>query len=95
VPLGQCARGLKRCLHDYRENGQRYIPIKFSVRGRTPTRSTKLKSAASLGPLAALLLRVAGEYESLRRNRRLAVVIPSASSSSGAAVHAVQFVRTR
>jgi cobalt-zinc-cadmium resistance protein CzcA len=82
IPLGQVAHVV---LHNgafqiYRENGRRYLPIKFSVRGRD--------LASTIGEVESRLLeRVhlpegyhyewAGEYESLRKEqRRLAIIVP-------------------
>ncbi len=82
VPLGQVAHvDLKQgAFMIYRENGQRYIPIKFSVRGRdlaTTIHETQERLRASVHLPAGYYYEWAGEYESLRREqRRLAVVIP-------------------
>jgi cobalt-zinc-cadmium resistance protein CzcA len=82
VPLGQVAHvDLKQgAFMIYRENGQRYIPIKFSVRGRDLAATiqdaqARLQAAIHLPP--GYFYEWAGEYESLQREeRRLAVVIP-------------------
>jgi cobalt-zinc-cadmium resistance protein CzcA len=82
VPLGQVARvELKQgAFMIYRENGQRYIPIKFSVRGRDLASTIKdaqarLATAVHLPP--GYYYEWAGEYQSLQiEERRLAVVIP-------------------
>jgi cobalt-zinc-cadmium resistance protein CzcA len=64
----------------YRENGRRYIPVKFSVRGRDLATTmqdaqARLQRAVQLPP--GYYYQWAGEYENLRREaRRLAVVIP-------------------
>ncbi len=82
VPLGQIAN---ISLHEgafmiYRENGRRYIPIKFSVRGRD--------LAGTMNDVQGQLLQSvrlpegyhyewAGEYDSLKKEqRRLAIVVP-------------------
>jgi len=82
VPLGQVA---DVSLHEgafmiYRENGRRYIPIKFSVRGRD--------LAGTMGDVQERLdrkihlpegyhLEWAGEYDSLQKEqRRLEIIIP-------------------
>jgi cobalt-zinc-cadmium resistance protein CzcA len=82
VPLGQVARvELKQgAFMIYRENGQRYIPIKFSVRGRDLA-STMKEAQARLARTIRLTPGYhydwAGEYQSLEaEERRLAVVIP-------------------
>jgi heavy metal efflux system protein len=82
VPLGQVA---DVSLHEgafmiYRENGRRYIPVKFSVRGRDLA-STIQDVQARLDQKVHLPegyhLEWAGEYDSLRKEqRRLAVVLP-------------------
>ncbi len=82
VPLGQVAHVVSQegAFMIYRENGRRYIPIKFSVRGRD--------LASTIGDVQSLLPRRvhlppgyhyewAGEFESLRlEQRRLLIVIP-------------------
>ncbi len=82
VPLGQVA---DVSLHEgafmiYRENGRRYIPVKFSVRGRDLA-STIQDVQSRLGQKVQLPegyhLEWAGEYDSLQKEqRRLAVIIP-------------------
>lgn len=82
VPLGQVAHvELKQgAFMIYRENGERYLPIKFSVRGRDLASTVeeaqrRIKAAVHLPP--GYHYEWAGEYESLQREeRRLAVVIP-------------------
>ena len=82
VPLGQVARvALQQgAFMIYRENGQRYIPIKFSVRGRdlaSTIHEAQARLAASVHLPTGYYYEWAGEYESLRREQqRLAVVIP-------------------
>jgi len=82
VPLGQVARVDLRqgAFMIYRENGQRYIPVKFSVRGRDLASTmqdveSRLKKSVHLAE--GYHYEWAGEYESLQKEeRRLAVVIP-------------------
>ena len=82
IPLGQVARVelTQGAFMIYRENGRRYIPIKFSVRGRDLAATiqdaeARLQTAIHLP--GGYYYEWAGEYESLRREeRRLAVVIP-------------------
>ena len=82
VPLGQVAHvDLKQgAFMIYRENGRRYIPIKFSVRGRdlaTTIQDAEARLRASIRLPRGYYYEWAGEYESLRtEERRLAVVIP-------------------
>jgi cobalt-zinc-cadmium resistance protein CzcA len=82
VPLGQVA---DVSLHEgaftiYRENGQRYIPVKFSVRGRDLAGTiqdvqSRLDKQIHLGE--GYHIEWAGEYDSLKKEqRRLAVIIP-------------------
>ena len=82
VPLGEVANiGFREgAFMIYRENGRRYIPIKFSVRGRD--------LAGTIADVQERLERSvllpegyhyewAGEYDSLRKEqRRLAIIIP-------------------
>ena len=82
IPLGQLA---DVALHEgaftiYRENGWRYIPIKFSVRGRDLSGSIQ-DAQSRLGQKVHLPegyhIEWAGEYDSLQKEqRRLAVIIP-------------------
>ena len=82
IPLGQVADvGFREgAFMVYRENGRRYIPIKFSVRGRDLAGTIKdaqdrLRSEARLPE--GYHYEWAGEYDSLRKEqRRLAVIIP-------------------
>ncbi len=82
VPLGQVARvELKAgAFMIYRENGQRYLPIKFSVRGRdlaSTMEDAQARLRAAIQLPAGYHYEWAGEYESLRNEqRRLAVVVP-------------------
>lgn len=82
VPLGQVA---DVSLHEgaftiYREGGRRYIPIKFSVRGRdlaSTVQDAQARIARDIRLPQGYHLEWAGEYESLREEqRRLAVIIP-------------------
>ncbi|TAM79487.1 MAG: efflux RND transporter permease subunit [Acidobacteria bacterium] len=81
VPLGQVAYvGLREgAFMIYRENGQRYVPIKFSIRGRALT--------DAMGDLQQQLKKAhlpqgyhyewAGEYQSLKTEQhRLAIIVP-------------------
>ncbi|HWZ27914.1 MAG TPA: CusA/CzcA family heavy metal efflux RND transporter [Gemmatimonadales bacterium] len=82
VPLGQAAHVELRqgAFMIYRENGQRYIPVKFSVRDRdlaSTMKDVEGRLARSVVLPAGYHYAWAGEYDSLRREeRRLAVVIP-------------------
>ncbi len=82
VPLGQVARvDLEQgAFMIYRENGRRYVPIKFSVRGRdlaSTIQDAQARLAASVRLPPGYYYEWAGEYESLRaEQRRLALVIP-------------------
>lgn len=82
VPLSQVA---KISLHEgaftiYRENGQRYIPVKFSVRGRDlagTMNEVQERLARSVRLPEGYHYEWAGEYDSLQKEqRRLAVVVP-------------------
>jgi heavy metal efflux system protein len=82
IPLGQVARV---ALHDgafsvYRENGRRYIPVKFSVRGRdlaSTIQEVQDRLAMQVHLPEGYHYEWAGEYESLRKEqRRLAVIVP-------------------
>lgn len=82
VPLGDVADvSLKEgAFMIYRENGRRYIPVKFSVRGRDLASTigdaqTRIRSKVRLPE--GYHYEWAGEYESLREEEhRLAIVIP-------------------
>ncbi len=82
VPLGQVADVSLRegAFMIYRENGRRYIPVKFSVRGRdlaSTIQEVRQRLAKKVRLPEGYHLEWAGEYESLRREqRRLAAVIP-------------------
>jgi cobalt-zinc-cadmium resistance protein CzcA len=82
VPLGQVA---KITLHEgafmiYRENGLRYIPIKFSVRGRDlagTMNEVQRRLVQSVRLPDGYHYEWAGEYDSLKKEqRRLAIVVP-------------------
>jgi heavy metal efflux system protein len=82
VPLGQVA---KIALHEgafmiYRENGRRYIPIKFSVRGRDlagTMNDVQQRLVQSVRLPEGYHYEWAGEYDSLKKEqRRLAIVMP-------------------
>ncbi|MGA9885011.1 MAG: CusA/CzcA family heavy metal efflux RND transporter [Candidatus Acidiferrales bacterium] len=82
VPLGEVANV---SLHEgafmiYREGGRRYIPIKFSVRGRdlsSTVQEAQTRIARQIHLPEGYHLEWAGEYESLRQEqRRLEVIIP-------------------
>jgi cobalt-zinc-cadmium resistance protein CzcA len=82
VPLGQVASiGFREgAFMIYRENGRRYIPIKFSVRDRDLA-GTITEVQRKLGQSVRLPdgyhYEWVGEYDSLRKEqRRLAVIIP-------------------
>jgi heavy metal efflux system protein len=82
VPLGQVAHVELRqgAFMIYRENGQRYIPIKFSVRGRdlaSTVQDAQARIAVSVHLPQGYHYEWAGEYESLQKEEhRLAIVIP-------------------
>jgi heavy metal efflux system protein len=82
IPLGQVADIAIRegSFMIYREGGRRYIPIKFSVRGRdlaTTTVELQDKIAQQVKLPTGYNYTLAGEFDSLRKEqRRLAVIIP-------------------
>jgi len=82
VPLGQVAEiGFREgAFMVYRENGRRYIPIKFSVRGRDlagTIQEAQGKLERSVRLPEGYHYEWAGEYESLRKEQeRLAIIIP-------------------
>ena len=102
VPLGQVA---DVSLHEgafmiYRENGVRYIPVKFSVRGRDlagTIQDVQGRLAQKVHLPEGYHLEWAGEYDSLQKEqRRLAVIIPDQPADDpGAAVHGFQFSAAR
>jgi heavy metal efflux system protein len=82
VPLGQVADVSLRegAFMIYRENGRRFIPIKFSVRDRDlagTIQDVQARLATQVHLPEGYHLEWAGEYESLKQEqRRLAVIIP-------------------
>src|SRR5256712_3207961 len=64
----------------YRENNERYIPIKFSVRGRDlagTVRDVLAKIGENVSLPPGVRYEVAGQYDQLRdEQRRLAVIVP-------------------
>jgi cobalt-zinc-cadmium resistance protein CzcA len=82
VPLGQVAAVAFRegAFMIYRENDRRYIPIKFSVRGRdlaTTMEDVQARLQQSVHLPNGYHYEWAGEYDSLKKEqRRLAVIIP-------------------
>ena len=84
VPLGQVANiGFHEgAFMVYRENGRRYIPVKFSVRRRDlagTIQEVQSKLERSIHLPEGYHYEWAGEYDSLRREQqRLAVIIPIA-----------------
>lgn len=82
VPLGEVANiGFREgAFIIYRENGRRYIPIKFSVRGRDlagTIAEVQARLARSIHLPEGYHYEWAGEYDSLRKEQqRLAVIIP-------------------
>ena len=82
VPLGQVADISLRqgAFMIFRENGRRYIPVKFSVRGRDlagTIREVQGRLAQKVHLPEGYHLEWAGEYESLQKEqRRLAVILP-------------------
>jgi cobalt-zinc-cadmium resistance protein CzcA len=82
VPIGQIADVETRdgAFMIYRENGRRYIPIKFSVRGRdlaTTIQDLQHQLTEKIKLPSGYNYTWAGEFDSLRKEqRRLAFVIP-------------------
>ena len=82
VPLGQVAQVTVRdgAFMIYRENGRRYIPIKFSVRGRDlagTVADMQQRLAKGIALPEGYNYEWAGEYDSLQKEeRRLAIVLP-------------------
>ncbi|HEV3036762.1 MAG TPA: CusA/CzcA family heavy metal efflux RND transporter [Candidatus Angelobacter sp.] len=83
VPLGQVAdvSFQEGAFMIYRENDKRYIPVKFSVRGRdlaTTMQDLQAKIKDTVKLPAGYTYEWAGEFDSLRKEqRRLALVIPA------------------
>lgn len=82
VPLGQVADvGFQEgAFMIYRENGRRYVPVKFSVRGRdlaTTMQELQQKIRDSVQLPDGYSYEWAGEFDSLRKEQhRLSIVIP-------------------
>jgi heavy metal efflux system protein len=82
VPLAQIADVETRdgAFMIYRENGRRYIPIKFSVRGRdlaTAIQDLQQQLSSKIKLPSGYNYTWAGEFDSLRKEqRRLAFIIP-------------------
>jgi heavy metal efflux system protein len=82
VPLGEVADVTLRqgAFMIFRENGRRYIPIKFSVRGRDlagTIQDVQGRLAQKVRLPEGYHLQWAGEYDSLQKEqRRLAIIIP-------------------
>ena len=82
IPLGQVADVSIRngSFMIYREDGRRYIPIKFSVRGRdlaTTINELQGKLAEEIKLPTGYEYTWAGEFDSLKKEqRRLAVIVP-------------------
>jgi len=82
VPIGQIADVETRdgAFMIYRENGRRYLPIKFSVRGRdlsTTIQDLQRELANKIKLPSGYNYTWAGEFDSLRKEqRRLAFIIP-------------------
>jgi cobalt-zinc-cadmium resistance protein CzcA len=82
VPLGQVADVTVKdgAFMIYRENGRRYIPIKFSVRGRDlagTVADMQQRLAKGVALPEGYYYEWAGEYDSLQKEeRRLSIVIP-------------------
>jgi cobalt-zinc-cadmium resistance protein CzcA len=84
VPLGQVAdiTTAEGASFIYREGLRRYVPIRFSVRGRdvqSAVEDAKAAVAKQIKLPQGVSLEWAGEYKELRKaNRRFAIVIPLA-----------------
>jgi cobalt-zinc-cadmium resistance protein CzcA len=82
IPLGQIAQVAlnEGAFMIYRENGRRYIPIKFSVRGRDlagTMSDTQQRLTQTVRLPEGYHYEWAGEYDSLKKEqRRLAIVVP-------------------
>jgi cobalt-zinc-cadmium resistance protein CzcA len=82
VPLGQVADVSLRqgAFMIFRENGRRYIPVKFSVRGRDlagTIQDVQSRLSQKVHLPEGYHLEWAGEYDSLQKEqRRLAIIIP-------------------
>ncbi len=84
VPLGQIAKveTVEGASLIYRENLERFVPVRFAVRGRdlqTAVEEVKARVAKEVALPEGVHLQWAGEYGELQAaNRRLAVVVPFA-----------------
>ena len=84
VPLGQVARvnGAEGASFIYREGLQRYVPVRFAVRGRdlqSAIQDARRRVAAEVRTPEGVSLEWAGEYGELQAaNRRLEIVVPFA-----------------
>jgi len=84
VPLNQVARisGAEGASFIYREGLQRYVPVRFAVRGRdlqTAIQDAKRRVATQVRTPEGVSLEWAGEYGELQAaNRRLEIVVPFA-----------------
>jgi len=84
VPLAQVAdiRESEGASFVYRENIERYVPLRFSVRGRdlaSGVEEAKRRIATEIRLPESMHLEWAGEYGELQEaNRRLAIVVPLA-----------------
>jgi cobalt-zinc-cadmium resistance protein CzcA len=84
VPLAQVAdiRTAEGASFIYRENLQRYVPVRFAVRGRDfedAVRDAQARVARQVRMPRGVHLEWAGEWQELREaNRRLAVIVPIA-----------------
>lgn len=84
VPLAQVAsiRTAEGASFIYRENLQRYVPVRFAVRGRdfqNAVRDAQTRVARQIRMPRDVHLEWAGEWQELRQaNRRLVVVVPIA-----------------
>jgi heavy metal efflux system protein len=82
IPLGQVADVSLRqgAFMIFRENGRRYIPVKFSVRGRDlagTIQDVQARLANKVHLPEGYHLEWAGEYDNLQKEqRRLAVILP-------------------
>src|ERR1700751_405813 len=82
IPLAQVADVSLRegAFRIYRENGRRYIPVKFSVRGRDlagTIQDVQARIARTVHLPEGYHYEWAGEYDSLRKEqRRLMIIIP-------------------
>jgi cobalt-zinc-cadmium resistance protein CzcA len=84
VPLGQVAtiRTAEGASFIYREGLERYVPVRFAVRGRDfedAVRDAQLRVARQIPMPREVHLEWAGEWQEMRAaNRRLAIIVPIA-----------------